>query len=317
MSSEPTPKRLKRDDTPRAPLRAADLFCGIGGFHLAMNAIQASVVFASEIDQHAVKTYTANHGMKPSGDITKIHVDDIPDIDILCGGFPCQSFSSIGKREGFESKTKGGLFFEIMRIVDAKKPRVLLLENVKGLLSHDGGKTLTTILERLGEHYTVYHRVLNSADYSVPQKRERIYFVCFRSDLPHAPFVWPTPTGRVGIGPYLEQHDTGYGITKYLQQTYLHKKDDGRPRIVDHQSTQPVNTLAATYHKIQRLTGTFVRDGDTGLRLFSRVECLRLQGFPDDFALPVSRTQVYRQLGNSVSVPVVTAIAKAIVASLR
>ena len=123
---------------------------------------------------------------------------------------------------------------------------MIFLENVKGLCTHDGGKTLSTVLERLGENYTVYHRLLNSADFSVPQKRVRVYFVCFRSDVPHTPLVWPPPTGRVGIGPVLERHATGYGISKKLQEGYLIKKDDGRPRIVDHSSTEPVNTLAAT-----------------------------------------------------------------------
>jgi DNA (cytosine-5)-methyltransferase 1 len=299
-------------------LHFADLFAGIGGFRLAFEAQGARCVFSSEIDKFACQTYEENFGEKPSGDVTKIDVKDIPNIDILTAGFPCQSFSSIGKREGFASETKGALFFEIVRIARAKKPKAMLLENVKGLLTHDDGKTFDIIKKSLDElNYTIYFKLINSADFSVPQKRERVYIVCFRKDVTdHTKFQFPKNKKRVGIGKFIESNASGYSISKHLQKSYLFKKEDGRPRIVDKQTKDPSNTLVSTYHKIQRLTGTFVKDGETGLRLFTKGECIAQQGFPKTFKVPVSRTQMYRQFGNSVSVPVVKAIAKNIVKCL-
>jgi len=290
------------------PILFVDLFCGIGGFRVGLEEV-GMCVMSSEIDKFAVKTYAANFGETPRGNICEILPETIPDFDILTGGFPCQSFSSLGKREGFESETKGKLFFEIIRIVRAKQPKVLLLENVKGLLTHDKGATLARILQELTDvGYDVNYKVLNSADYGCPQNRNRVFFVCFRKDL-QAEFEWPTPQAeKVGIGQFIETDIEGYSISKHLQDAYLFKKDDGRPRLVDRDTTTPTNTLVTSYHKIQRLTGTFVKDGPTGIRLFSKAECLAQQGFPADFVLPVSRTQMYRQLGNAVSPPVIAAI---------
>ena len=294
-----------------------DLFCGIGGFHMGFKG-HAEVVFASDIDKFARQTYETNHDLEPRGDITKIKSEDIPDADILTGGFPCQSFSSIGKRAGFDDDEKGALFFEIIRISKAKKPKMMLLENVKGLLTHDGGATLARVLQELNDiGYNVFYKLINSADFGVPQSRERVYFVCFRNDIPRNEFEFPKGSGRVGIGEFIEDDPQGYSISKHLQDNYLFKKNDGRPRIVDKNTTNPSNTLVTSYHKIQRLTGTFVRGGSTGIRLFSQAECLAQQGFPEDFIIPVSRTQMYRQLGNSVSVPVVKAIADTMVSALN
>ena len=290
----------------------------MGGFHLALERAfkDATCVFASDIDKFARKTYEANFGVLPKGDITKIEAGDIPAHDILCGGFPCQSFSSIGKREGFEHATKGTLFFDICRILEHHKPEVCFLENVTGLRTHDKGRTLQTVLDTLAAlGYRVGTHVYDGADFGLPAHRKRIFIVGFRSPERAAAFQWPEPThvGRhVGIGSILEQHDDGYCISEHLQKAYLYKKDDGRPRVADASTLTPANTLVSTYHKIQRLTGTFVRDGKTGLRLFSANECKQIMGFPIDFKIPVSRTQMYRQTGNSVSVPVVTAIAASI-----
>ena len=156
------------------------LFSGLGGFDTALNRLGGECVMASETDKFAVKAYEAIYGIKPKGDVTKIPADDVPDHDILTAGFPCQSFSIAGKRKGFDD-TRGTLFFEVARIAKVKKPKVVLLENVKGLVNHDKGNTLKVILETMEElGYTVQYRILNSKHYGVPQNRERIFIVCIR-----------------------------------------------------------------------------------------------------------------------------------------
>lgn len=296
-----------------------DLFAGIGGFRLAMQANGGECIFSSEWDESAKTTYSTNYGEVPFGDITKIAPEDIPDFDVLTGGFPCQPFSSIGKREGFEHKTQGTLFFFIAKIISVKRPRAFLLENVPGLISHNDGQTLQTILDVLKTelNYTVFTKVLNSADYGVPQERKRLYFVGFRNDLNVENFQFPRPLDeKVGIGQFIEKDAKGPSISKHLQETYIFKKDDGHPEIVDEESDFPVKTLCASYHKIQRITGTFIKGGETGLRLFTTNECKSVMGFPQNFVVPVSRTQMYHQFGNSVAVPVVTAIARQIVRTM-
>ncbi len=289
-----------------------DLFAGIGGMRLAFEAMGGTCVFSSEIDQFAQKTYAANFGEVPHGDITKILTDEIPEHDILTAGFPCQPFSSIGKREGFEHETQGTLFYEIVRILATKRPLGFLLENVEGLLNHNKGKTFTTIKATLLQlKYDLYFQVLNAADYQVPQNRRRIYIVGINKDILNKhDFDFPKPIGeKVGIGKFVEQNIDGYEISQHLQSVYMFKKNDSRPELIDRTSNFPVKTLVSTYHKIQRLTGTFVKDGKTGMRLLSERECKAIMGFPDTFIVPVSRTQMYRQFGNAVAVPVVVAIA--------
>ena len=224
----------------------------------------------------------------------------------------------IGRREGFKHKTQGTLFFYIAEILRAKSPKAFLLENVPGLLTHDGGKTFSIIMETLDNlGYDVKTSVLNSADFALPQMRKRLFFVGIQKVL-NASFSFPVGNkSRVGIGAFIEQDADGPSISKKLQESYIFKKADGHPEIVDVNSDFPVKTLCASYHKIQRITGTFVRGGKTGLRLFTEKECKAIMGFPMDFKMPVSRTQMYRQFGNSVAVPVVTAIAKELVKSLR
>lgn len=296
-----------------------DLFAGIGGFRLALQNNGGICVFSSEWDSAAKQTYSANYAEIPFGDITKIKPDFIPDFDILTGGFPCQPFSSIGKREGFEHKTQGTLFFFIAKIIKAKQPKAFLLENVPGLVTHNKGKTLSVILETLQElHYNVSLKVLNSADFGVPQERKRLYFVGFREDLKVKDFPFPTSKKqRVGIGQFIEQKAEGPSISKKLQSSYIFKKDDGHPEIVDSSTNYPVKTLCASYHKIQRITGTFVKGGKTGLRLFTEQECKAVMGFPPRFKIPVSRTQMYHQFGNSVAVPVIQEIVKKIIEILE
>lgn len=285
----------------------------------AFQDAHARCVFSSEWDVHSQKTYAANYGDIPEGDITKIDEKDIPDHDILLAGFPCQPFSMIGRREGLDHKTQGNLFFDILRILEEKKPSAFLLENVPGLTTIDNGQTFDSMmkaLENLG--YKTKHDILNASDFSLPQTRKRLYIVGLREDEGYPEFIFPKGKKRkVYINEILEDNPTGYTISKKLQTNYLFKLDDGHPQIVDKSSKCFAKTLVASYHKIQRITGTFVRGGETGLRLLSETECKRLMGFGDDFIIPVSRTQMYRQFGNSVAIPVVSAIAKNLKATLR
>lgn len=296
------------------------MFAGIGGFRLAMQQNGGECVFTSEWDESAQKTYSTNYAEYPFGDITKINPTEIPNFDILTGGFPCQPFSSIGKREGFEHKTQGTLFFYIAKIIKEKRPKAFLLENVPGLVSHNEGKTLEIILDVLRKElkYDVSIKVLNSADFGVPQERKRLYFVGFRNDLGIDSFEFPKENEKkVGIGQFVETDAEGPSISEHLQKSYIFKKDDGHPEIIDKDSDFPVKTLCASYHKIQRITGTFVRGGKTGLRLLTEQECKAIMGFPPDFVIPVSRTQMYHQFGNSVAVPVVQKISEQIVNALN
>lgn len=302
-----------------------DLFAGIGGTRVAFESVGGQCVFTSEWDEFCKKTYQANFGEIPYGDITKIDASTIPDFDVLVAGFPCQPFSSIGKRQGFLHATQGTLFYDVLRILIEKKqkeyPKAFLLENVPGLVTHDNGNTFKVILAALYENgYEVFHKILNSKDFGVPQQRKRLYIVGFRKDIFENDLSFEFPKGtdkQKYIADYLENNVEGYSISEHLQKSYLFKKDDGRPLLVDKKSKVQVKTLVASYHKIQRLTGTFVKDGKTGIRLFSENECKAIMGFSKDFIIPVSRTQMYRQLGNSVAIPVVTAVARQIAKKIK
>jgi len=305
-------------DTPNKELKNReftfiDLFAGIGGTRLAFERAGGECVFSSEWDKHSQKTYEANFGEIPHGDITKIKEDEIPDFNVLVAGFPCQPFSSIGKRQGFLHATQGTLFYDVLRIIKHKKNDAFLLENVPGLTTHDGGRTFKIILDSLDDAgYKVFSKVLNAANFGVPQHRKRIYIVGFKKELiKDKKFNFPKGIEKKSyINEFLEENISGYSISKHLQDGYLFKKDDGRPKVIDKNSKIQVKTLVSTYHKIQRLTGTFVKDGETGLRLFTVNECKAIMGFPKDFVVPVSRTQMYRQFGNSVAVPAVEAVAR-------
>ena len=308
----------------------ADLFAGIGGFRIALESVGGKCVFSSEWDKYAQMTYQVNFGDIPHGDITQIHASSIPDIDILTAGFPCQPFSSMGKREGFEHPTQGTLFYDVVKILNVKKPKAFILENVEGLLTHDGGKTLSVILDTLsvsinGQYlflsspvvkYHIFWKVLDAKDYGIPQIRKRIFIVGIAedvsTDIPN--FQFPRPLlYKDFIGSHVEENITGYSISKHLQDSYLFKLDDGKPELIDRNSQIQVKTLVSTYHKIQRLTGTFVKDGETGIRLLSENECKAIMGYPKDFIVPVSRTQMYRQFGNSVAVSIVREVAKSLI----
>ncbi|MDJ0846469.1 DNA (cytosine-5-)-methyltransferase [Crocosphaera sp.] len=297
-------------------IKILDLFAGIGGMRIGFSHPYSQCVFSSEWDKYAQKTYQSNFGETPFGDINQIHPQAIPNHDILIGGFPCQPFSTIGKREGFRHETQGNLFYNITKILEAKKPFCFLLENVPGLVTHDKGQTFQIILKTLDSlNYDVRYSILDAALFNLPQVRERIYIVGFCRDYLKERVNFSFPVGKknnVFIDQFIENNMEGYSISKHLQKSYLFKKDDGRPQIVDQNSKVKVKTFVSTYHKIQRLTGTFVRDGETGLRLLSENECKAIMGFPKDFQFPVSRTQMYRQIGNSVAIPVIHEIAEKI-----
>ncbi|AAV83360.1 DNA (cytosine-5-)-methyltransferase [Idiomarina loihiensis] len=308
--------RSEQANAKDSSIKFIDLFAGVGGIRLAFEKAGAACVFSSEIDTHAQLTYFTNHGTVPYGDITKIDADSIPSHDILCAGFPCQPFSHIGRREGFKHPTQGTMFHEIVRIAEKKRPRVLFLENVPGIVNHDNGNTLKVILDTLTElGYECNHTILNASDFGVPQNRKRFYLVAF--DGKDCGFSFPQPPMiKADIGTLLEKGAEGYSISEHLQKTYLFKKDDGRPILIDRNTKGPMRTLVSSYHKIQRLTGTFVKDGETGIRLLTAYECKKAMGFPDDFKFPVSRTQMYRQMGNSVVITVIDAIAEKILETL-
>ena len=302
-----------------------DLFCGIGGFRLALESLGARCVFSCDKDRQARKTYQANFGEEPEGDITTIAADSIPDFNILCGGFPCQPFSIAGKQRGFKD-TRGTLFFEIARIVRAKQPEVVFLENVPNLARHDNGNTLRVILDTLdGLGYNVHYQVLNVAYYGVPQIRKRIYFVCFRKDL-QVDFSFPKPTFEdVAVEDYLEENvDEKYyldinSITFYKPDTDVRQLDTYRMGYIGSISqgrrVYGVKGCAPTFVVSARgpagSTEAYYINGR--VRRLTPYESKRIMGFPDDFIFPVKEERIYQQLGNSVAVPVVRMIAEKIV----
>lgn len=302
--------------------RMIDLFAGIGGTRLGFVQTGAvNIVFSDEFNKFSQKTYRANFGDQPYGDITEIDEKDIPDHDILVGGFPCQAFSQAGLKKGFDD-TRGTLFFDIARIIKEKRPKACLMENVKNLLNHDHGNTFRVIkntLEDLG--YEVYYQVFASKDFGVPQHRERIYIVCFdKSQVPnYADFKYPVPPRTpTRLGDILEDDvDPKYTISDTLWKGHQRRKIENKAAgkgfgySLFTADSPYANTISARYYK----DGSEIliqQDGKNPRKLTPR-EAARLQGFPDDFIIPVSDTQAYKQFGNSVSVPVVHAIAEQII----
>lgn len=304
-----------------------DLFAGIGGTRLGFENAGCRCIFSSEWDRFAQQTYSANFGEIPAGNIVQIESKEIPDHDILVAGFPCQPFSisgvskktSLKKPHGFQDPTQGTLFFEIKRILGDKRPQAFLLENVKHLRRHDGERTFRVIMDSLVEDlgYSVFYKVIDARSV-VPQHRERIYLVGFESP---TQFSFPElPNLRPKFRDILETEvNSKYTLTDhlwgYLQQYAAKHKALGngfRYGLTDLDGI--ARTLSARYHK----DGSEIlvpQDGQNPRRLTPR-ECARLMGFPDSFKIPVSDTQAYRQFGNSVVVPVVEAIARAIVEAL-
>lgn len=309
----PFPNRENADYT------MIDLFAGIGGTRLGFHQTgRVRCLFSSEIEKNAVKTYRANYGETPVGDITQVKASDIPDHDILVGGFPCQAFSLAGRKRGFED-TRGTLFFEIARILKEKRPKAFLLENVKNLVAHDGGKTFKVIcstLEGLGYHVT--YKVLRARDFGVPQNRERIYIVGFDPEQVKncRDFRMPEPMkGKTCLGDILEKDvDEKYTISDSLWEGHQRRKMEHRIKgngfgfCLFSSDSEYCSTLSARYYK----DGSEIlieQEGRNPRKLTPR-ECARLQGFPEEFIIPVSDTQAYKEFGNSVAVPVINAIAR-------
>lgn len=301
-----------------------DLFAGIGGIRIPFNELGGTCVLTSEWDRFAQKTYRINFGEEPAGDVTKISSDDIPDFDILLAGFPCQPFSQAGLKKGFDD-TRGTLFFEIERIIHDKRPKAFMLENVKQLRGHDKGRTLETIKAHLDAlNYDVKCEVLRAADFGVPQNRERLFIVGFdKEKLPlqyHKKFIFPesvnTPTR---VGNILENNvDEKYTISDRLYQGHIRRKQEhiekgnGFGFSLFTEDSPYTNTISARYYKDGSEILINQGEGKNPRKLTPR-ECARLQGFPEKFIIPVSDTQAYKQFGNSVAVPVVAVVAKAIV----
>lgn len=310
-----------------------DLFAGIGGFRLAFEANNCQCVFSSEIDKFAQQTYQANFGEKPYGDITQISVEEIPDFDILVGGFPCQPFSlaGIGTKEnlnqaiGFEDKTSGTLFFEICRILKAKQPKAFLLENVKNLTSHDKGKTFKIIQESLQElEYKIFYKVLDGQLY-VPQHRERIVIVGFRKDIIgdnvfefnlNPPQNHPSKISDI-LEPIVEDKYTlSDRLWTWIQQHTKKHQAMGHGFSFGLVSLDGIaNTLPARYYKDGK--DILIPQQNKNPRKLTPRECARIQGFPDSFKIVCSNTQSYKQFGNSIVVPLMTDIASLIVNKLN
>lgn len=299
----------------------ADLFAGIGGIRIPFQELEGKCVFSSEWDKFAQKTYRVNFGEMPAGDITKIDAENIPDFDILLAGFPCQPFSQAGLKKGF-ADTRGTLFFDIERIIKAKRPKAFLLENVKQLRGHNRGRTFKVIREHLEAlEYFVDSEVLRAADFGVPQNRERIYIVGFDKKYYNIDdsyyFPYPEPTYQeTKLGDILENDiDQKYTISDRLYEGHLRRKKqhqlkgNGFGFSLFNAESPYTNTLSARYYKDG--SEILIDQGkDKNPRKLTPRECARLQGFPEKFIIPVSDTQAYKQFGNSVAVPVVRAIAK-------
>jgi DNA (cytosine-5)-methyltransferase 1 len=307
---------------PVKPIRYIDLFCGIGGFRVAIESVAkargltASGVFASDIDAECLKAYEANFRERPSGDITKIDASDVPDHDILLAGFPCQTFSIIGSRKGFED-TRGTLFFDIARILKAKRPQAFVLENVRSLVGHDKGRTFAIIMETLRElGYHSKHKVLNALNFGLPQKRERVFIVGFLDPRALEAFDWPV--GNVPMTPLakiLEKNPP--------QSVYASKQiQENRAAKIREQGTKlpPGPTIwheNVGGHVSPLLYSCALRAGASynyllvdGKRRLTPREMLRLQGFPAWYKIECNDYQTRKQAGNSVPVPVVKAVLK-------
>ena len=297
-----------------------DLFAGIGGIRLGFEYVGGQCVFSSEFDEDACKTYEANFGEHPSGDITKIEAADIPDFDVLLAGFPCQSFSIIGKKEGFANETCGTLFFEIERILKEKKPYAFMLENVRNLTAHDGGRTFATIkshLEALG--YYVHSKVLNALDYGVPQKRERIIIVGF---LENVPFDFPKPIPieeRKTLVDILETNvDKKYYVRDVIRESRLERlKDKHFPKPYISHENMAGSITPHSYSSCLRAgaSSNYILINDE--RRPTERELLRIQGFPDTYKIVVPYTKIKKQTGNSVAVPVIKAVSTQMIKAIK
>lgn len=304
-----------------------DLFCGLGGFRIAMEKIGGKCIFSSDNNIEVCKVYEENFGDNPYSDITEVSEKDIPQFDVLCAGFPCQPFSIAGKRKGFND-SRGTMFFEVARIIKYNKPKIAFLENVSGIVSHDSGKTIkiiTNTLEELG--YVVNTKIMNAKDYGIPQNRNRWYCVAIRKDIYNKKFEFP------------EKCDLKYTLNDIIENT----------KISDYNSTETaMNNIfkfidkfknSDRYNKDNFIIANEIRaskcnfrcDGispcltakmGTGgnnipvvvelKRKLTEKECLKIMGYPDEYKIRPNNMQSYKQIGNSVVVPLISEIAKKI-----
>ncbi len=314
-----------------------DLFAGIGGFRIAMQNLGGNCIFSSEIDKYAKQTYGLNFGEIPFGDITKIDENDIPEHDILCAGFPCQAFSIAGKRKGFDDETRGTLFFDIKRIIKAKRPKAFFLENVKGLKNHNKGRTFKTILKVLREdldYYVPDPKTMNAKDFGVPQNRERIFIIGFRKDINIQEFHYPEPVKKkIAFKDIKEDKKVSvkyYLSTQYQDTLRSHKERHknkgngfGYKIIEDNQCANAIvvggmgkerniviDCRLTDFKPVTKIKRVVNKDG---WRRMTPREWARLQGFPDNFLIKVSDTQAYKQFGNSVAIPAIQATASKLI----
>src|SRR3989338_10685527 len=312
----------------KEPVKFIDLFAGIGGFHLAFHEHGARCVFESEWDKHARATYERNfERISPEvfstnnfvGDITKVSPQNIPDFNVLTGGFPCQPFSNAGLKKGF-ADTRGTLFFDVARIINYHRPKVVFLENVKRFKTHDGGNTFEVVkntLEEMG--YEVHANVLNAKNFGVPQNRERIYIIGF---LGKTNFKFPEGNKKVKVGDILERKvDQKYTISDKLWAGHKRRKAEHKRKgngfgyCMVNEKSEYTNTISARYYKDG--SEILIEQKNKNPRKLTPREAARLQGFPEDFVIPVSDNQAYKQFGNSVAVPVIKELAKRVIAEME
>lgn len=300
-----------------------DLFAGIGGFRIAMEQAAESVgfqtrcVFSSDIDDACARAYSANFGDTPAGDIKAVDAEEIPDHDVLLAGFPCQSFSIIGKGQGFKETTQGTLFFDIARILEAKQPRAFVLENVKGLVSHDGGRTLKIIMETLRDlGYTAEYKVLNALDFGLPQKRERVWIVGFRG-----PWNYTWPEGNIPMTALSEvlvpdeEVPENYWASDYIREKRQTAHTSEYSPGIWHEN-KAGNVTSYPYSCALRANASYNYLLVDGKRRLTPREMLRLQGFPEEFKIVCTDSQTRNQAGNSLPVPVAREVIKPLLATL-
>ena len=302
--------------------RFIDLFCGIGGFHLALSSFGAKCVFASDINNEARKVYYNNFGIFPQGDIRKISNESIPSHDILCGGFPCQSFSISGSQSGFNDPKNGKLFYEIIRIAAWHQPKIIILENVANLEKHDKGKSINVISTELNKiGYNTFYHVLNALDFNIPQYRNRLYIIAFRTDLGITDFKFPAPTKtkmrlqdilldekEISENYYVNR---SFSLRERYEQIIFSRKNpyirigeigQGRQGERVYSIKGCATTLSASGGGLGGRTGLYLINNR--IRKLVPTECARLMGFPKKFIIAESTNQAYQQFGNSVVVNV-------------
>lgn len=312
-------------------IKFIDLFAGMGGFRLAFEKQKCKCVFSSEIDKNACNTYYENFNEYPKGDITQIPSSDISDFDILCAGFPCQPFSIAGKRLGFED-TRGTLFFDVARILKDKNPLCFLLENVRGIINHDSGRTLDTILKTLDElGYYVEWRILNAKDYGIPQNRERWYCVGFKKSCvdnkKNKIFEWPTTKKlKYDLSDIIKEiNDEEYKISNICDgniELNIKKKNIQVNKYTLAYEIRPSRCQFSSNLISPCLTAKMGTGGNnipvvvSQKRRLTEQECLRIMGYPEGYKLS-NKHYSYKQLGNSVVVPIIELLAKNIIRFIK